>query len=135
MIEVEHLTKYYGPIAAIYALSFGPKKVRSGVNVQFVLKVTISSSCEINGVWERVAPKGEVPGSDFMSLAMHPQQYSRIFAGGHDLGILRSEDFGQSWKRSAQGVPSPDVHRCFCTTPRKGAFQKCVSRIAASAFL
>ena len=60
--------------------------------------------------WERVAPQGEVSGSDFMTLAMHPQQYSRIFAGGPDLGILRSEDFGQSWKRSAQGVPSPDVH-------------------------
>ncbi len=59
--------------------------------------------------WERVAPKGEVPGSDFMTLAMHPQQYSRIFAGGHDLGILRSEDFGQTWQRSAQGIPSPDV--------------------------
>lgn len=60
--------------------------------------------------WTRVTPAGDVPGSDFMTLAMHPQHYSRIYAGGHDLGILRSEDFGQTWQRAAQGLPSPDVH-------------------------
>jgi photosystem II stability/assembly factor-like uncharacterized protein len=59
--------------------------------------------------WERVAPKGEVPGNDVMTLAMYPQQHSQIFAAGHDLGILRSEDFGQTWQRSAQGIPSADV--------------------------
>lgn len=40
-----------------------------------------------------------------MTLAMHPQQYSRIYAGGHDLGILRSNDFGRTWQRSDQGIP------------------------------
>jgi len=60
--------------------------------------------------WERVMPKGEVSGSDFMTLAMHPQQYDVIYAGGHDLGVLRSEDFGQTWQRANQGLPSADVH-------------------------
>lgn len=60
--------------------------------------------------WNQVSPQGDVPGSDFMTLAMHPQTHSRIYAGGHDLGILRSEDFGQIWQRAAQGIPSPDVH-------------------------
>src|SRR5919198_264992 len=60
--------------------------------------------------WERVMPKGEVPGSDVMTLAMHPQQYDLIYAGGHDLGVLRSEDFGQTWQRANQGLPSADVH-------------------------
>ena len=60
--------------------------------------------------WNRVSPQGELPGSDFMTLAMHPQTHSRIYAGGHDLGILRSEDFGQTWQRAAQGIPSTDVH-------------------------
>jgi len=60
--------------------------------------------------WSRVAPQGDVPGSDFMTLAMHPQAHSRIYAGGHDLGIVRSEDFGQTWQRAAQGLPSADVH-------------------------
>src|SRR5438552_5118086 len=46
--------------------------------------------------WERVVPQGEVPGNDFMTLAMHPQQYDVLYAGGHDLGVLRSEDFGQT---------------------------------------
>ena len=68
--------------------------------------------------WERVTPKGEVPGSDFMTLAMHPQQHDQIYAGGHDLGILRSEDFGQTWQRAAQGIPSPDVH-ALAVDPRK----------------
>ena len=60
--------------------------------------------------WERVTPKGEVSGSDFMTLAIHPQQETQIYAGGHDLGILHSEDFGQTWQRADQGLPSPDVH-------------------------
>jgi len=60
--------------------------------------------------WERVKPKGEVPGSDFMDLAMHPQQYSQIYASGHDLGIIRSNDFGQTWQRSDPGIPNADVH-------------------------
>ena len=60
--------------------------------------------------WEHITPKGEVPGSDFMTLTMHPQQYARIFAGGPDLGILRSDDFGQTWHRASQGIPSADVH-------------------------
>jgi photosystem II stability/assembly factor-like uncharacterized protein len=60
--------------------------------------------------WARLTPTGEAPGSDFMSLAMQPQQYSLIYAGGHDLGILRSADFGQTWQRAATGVPSADVH-------------------------
>ncbi len=60
--------------------------------------------------WERAKPKGEVPGSDFMDLTMHPQQYSRIYASGHDLGIIRSNDFGQTWQRSDVGIPNADVH-------------------------
>ena len=60
--------------------------------------------------WSRVSPQGDVPGRDFMTLAMHPQTHSRIYAGGHDLGILRSEDFGQTWQRADQGIPSADVH-------------------------
>ena len=60
--------------------------------------------------WERTKPKGEVPGHDFMSFAMHPQQFSQIYASGHDIGILRSDDFGQTWQRSDSGIPSADVH-------------------------
>lgn len=60
--------------------------------------------------WERVTPAGEVPGHDFMTLAIHPQQPSRIYASGHDLGILRSEDAGETWQRSSEGIPSADVH-------------------------
>ncbi len=60
--------------------------------------------------WHQVSPQGEVPGSDVMTLAMHPQTYSRIYAGGHNLGILRSEDFGQTWQRAARGLPNADVH-------------------------
>ena len=60
--------------------------------------------------WSRVSPQGDVSGRDFMTLAIHPQTHSRIYAGGHDLGILRSEDFGQTWQRADQGIPSADVH-------------------------
>jgi photosystem II stability/assembly factor-like uncharacterized protein len=60
--------------------------------------------------WERAKPKGEVPGSDFMSFAMHPQQYSQLYASGHDLGIIRSNDFGLTWQRADSGIPNADVH-------------------------
>ena len=75
-------------------------------------------SHDAGATWERVTPTGEVPGSDFMTLAMHPQQYDVIYAGGHDLGVLRSEDFGQTWQRSDQGLPSADVH-ALTVDPRK----------------
>lgn len=59
--------------------------------------------------WERTKPKGEVPGHDFMSFAMHLQQFSQIYASGHDIGILRSDDFGQTWHRAKDGPPNPEV--------------------------
>jgi photosystem II stability/assembly factor-like uncharacterized protein len=59
--------------------------------------------------WERVTLQDDVPGRDFMTLAMHPQQYAQIYAGGPDLGLLRCEDFGQTWQQSSQGMPSADV--------------------------
>ncbi len=67
-------------------------------------------SQDAGAIWERAKPEGEVPGSDFMSFAMHPQQYSQIYASGHDLGIIRSNDFGRTWQRSDSGIPSADVH-------------------------
>jgi len=60
--------------------------------------------------WEHVTPQGEVLGNDVMTLAMPPQQHDVLYAGGHDLGVLRSNDVGQTWHRSDQGLPSPDVH-------------------------
>ncbi len=35
---------------------------------------------------------------------------SQIYASGHDLGIIRSNDFGQTWQRSDPGIPNADVH-------------------------
>jgi len=67
-------------------------------------------SHDAGSTWERVKPQGGVPGRDFMTLAMHPQQPDRLYAGGHDLGVLRGDDFGQTWQRANQGLPSPDVH-------------------------
>jgi photosystem II stability/assembly factor-like uncharacterized protein len=67
-------------------------------------------SSDAGVTWKRVEPQGEVPGHDFMTLARHRQTHSRIYAGGHDLGMVRSEDFGQTWQRAAQGLPSTDVH-------------------------
>ncbi len=51
-------------------------------------------SRDAGATWGRVKPKGEVPGSDFMDLAMHPQQYFQVYASGHDLGIISSISLG-----------------------------------------
>ncbi len=49
--------------------------------------------------WELVKPKGEVPGSDFMDLAMHPQQYSQIYASGQ---VFRSANGATNWQLQGQ---------------------------------
>lgn len=60
--------------------------------------------------WKKRALKGDIPGSDFMLLTTDPMNPKIIYAGGHDLAVIKSEDGGSSWQRAAKGLPTMDIH-------------------------
>ena len=60
--------------------------------------------------WQKRTLKGDVPGTDFMTMAVHPVNPRIIYAGGHDLGVVKSDDGGMNWRRAAKGLPTSDVH-------------------------
>lgn len=60
--------------------------------------------------WQKVAVKGNVNADDWMSLVNDPGNRNVIFAGGHDLGVIKSEDNGATWMRADEGVRGTDIH-------------------------
>lgn len=60
--------------------------------------------------WKKRALKGNIPGADFMLLTMDPMNPKIIYAGGHDLAVIKSENGGASWQRAAKGLPTMDIH-------------------------
>ena len=60
--------------------------------------------------WQKVAAKGSVNADDWMSLVSDPRNRKVIFAGGHDLGVIKSEDNGITWMRADEGVRGTDIH-------------------------
>ena len=60
--------------------------------------------------WQKVAVKGSVNADDWMSLVSDPRNRKVIFAGGHDLGVIKSEDNGVTWMRADEGVRGTDIH-------------------------
>jgi photosystem II stability/assembly factor-like uncharacterized protein len=47
---------------------------------------------------------------DFISLAAHPAQGNVLYAGDRNLGIFRSQDFGQTWSPVNEGVEAVIVY-------------------------
>ena len=60
--------------------------------------------------WQKVATKGSVNADDWMSFVVDPRNRKVIFAGGHDLGVIKSEDNGVTWMRADEGVRGTDIH-------------------------
>src|SRR5207247_9955866 len=54
--------------------------------------------------WQKVSVKGSVSADDWMSLVVDPRNRKIIFAGGHDLGVIKSVDGGITWMRSDDGI-------------------------------
>ena len=53
--------------------------------------------------------KGDVPGTDFMTMVADPANPKLTYAGGHDLAVLKSEDGAASWSRVDDGPENPNV--------------------------
>ncbi len=60
--------------------------------------------------WSGRAPKGNVPGTDFMTMVVDPRNPAIVYAGGHDLAVIKSEDLGITWRRAGTGLPTMDIH-------------------------
>ena len=54
--------------------------------------------------------KGNAPGTDFMTMVVDPTDPKLMYAGGHDLAVIKSEDGGITWYRAGIKLPTPDIH-------------------------
>lgn len=57
----------------------------------------------------KVDVKGDVMVSDFMNFAYNSNSKT-IFAGGHDLGVVKSTDGGVTWTKTDSGITGTDIH-------------------------
>ena len=57
----------------------------------------------------KVDVKGNVTAMDFMNFAYNPDTKT-IFAGGHDLGVVKSIDSGEAWEKTDSGITGTDIH-------------------------
>lgn len=59
--------------------------------------------------FQKVDVKGEVNANDFMNFA-YDQNNKIIYAGGHDLGVVKSIDGGITWTKTDSGIQGTDIH-------------------------
>lgn len=59
--------------------------------------------------FQKVEVKGEVNANDFMNFA-YDQNSKIIYAGGHDLGVVKSSDGGITWTKTDSGITGSDIH-------------------------
>lgn len=57
----------------------------------------------------KVEVKGDVNADDFMNFAYDPNT-KILFAGGHDLGVVKSTDGGVTWTKADSGIVGTDIH-------------------------
>lgn len=67
-------------------------------------------SADRGKTWQKVNVRGSVNADDWMSLVPDPRNHQIIFAGGHDLGVIKSTDGGTTWMRSDEGIRGTDIH-------------------------
>ncbi len=57
----------------------------------------------------KVKTKSEVNAEDFMNFAFD-QNTNTLYAGGHDVGIIKSGDGGLTWSKADNGIKGTDIH-------------------------
>lgn len=58
----------------------------------------------------KLTPKDYWPSDDVMAFALHPSDHLTIYAAGHDLGVVKSTDGGETWEKSDSGIRGTDIH-------------------------
>lgn len=59
--------------------------------------------------FNKMTTKGDVMSDDFMNFAYDPNTKT-LFAGGHDLGVVKSMDNGATWTKTDSGLKGTDIH-------------------------
>lgn len=59
--------------------------------------------------FQKIEVKGDVKAMDFMNFAYDPNTKT-LFAGGHDLGVVKSTDGGVIWEKADSGIIGSDIH-------------------------
>lgn len=59
--------------------------------------------------FNKMEVKGDVMSTDFMNFAYDPNTKT-LFAGGHDLGVVKSMDNGVTWAKADSGLKGTDIH-------------------------
>lgn len=60
-------------------------------------------------IFSKVEAQGVMEGMEFMSFAYDPNTKT-LFAGGHDLGVVKSMDNGMGWEKADAGINGKDIH-------------------------
>lgn len=59
--------------------------------------------------FQRIAVKGDVNSDDFMNFA-YDENNKILYAGGHDVGVVKSIDGATSWIKADSGITGTDIH-------------------------
>ena len=59
--------------------------------------------------WKKRVLEGKPSGNDFRAIAVNPVNPKVIYAGGHELAVIKSVDGGISWRQEARGLPTKDI--------------------------
>ena len=68
--------------------------------------------------WEKRTLKGNMRGNEFMTVVADPSNPKVIYAGGHDLSVIKSVDGGVTWGEEAKGLPTKAI-RALAIDPTK----------------
>lgn len=89
----------------IHALTFDAKG-----NLLLGTHGGLFKSVDAGKTWQKVEIKGSVNAEDWMSIVADPRDRNVLYAGGHDLGIIKSMDGGIMWMRADEGIRGTDIH-------------------------
>ncbi len=59
--------------------------------------------------FKKVDAKGAINSLDFMNFAYNSNTKT-LFAGGHDVGVVKSTDGGTTWTKTDSGIKGSDIH-------------------------
>lgn len=100
-----------GPVASpiyghVHALAYIPETKTLLLGAHYGL----FKSTDGGSNFVKVKPKGYWPVDDVMGFAVHPQNHKVVYASGHDLGVVKSLDGGETWEKSDAGIQGTDIH-------------------------
>ncbi|MBI1742726.1 hypothetical protein HYR54_06620 [Candidatus Acetothermia bacterium] len=60
--------------------------------------------------WSRIEIQGKLDSTDFMNFVIDPTNANVMYAGGHDLAVVKSTDGGRTWTKANTGLAGTDIH-------------------------